>query len=172
MKKKVLVVLTMSALFLGGSMNTFAAGGRNFVDQNQDGICDFYGLPECMGRFCGGLRKSGLRVQSAMQNIKDSNAGNAAENAQNVGNDVYVAENVQNAWNDAYAAGEISYQCPACGIVHDGSCIYGDGTCLNPDYDGNYGQYCGDGMGNGAGAGMCYGGGNGAGMGHHGRHGR
>lgn len=153
MKKKILAVLTMCVLFFCGSMNVFSAGGRNYVDQNKDGVCDFYRLSGCIGKFCGGLKKSGLRVQSAMQTIKDSNVVNVEENIQNAGND-----------NGAYVAEEVSYQCPVCGAVHEGSCIYGDGTCADPVYDGSYGRHCGNGMGNG----------NGAGMGHHGhgRHGR
>lgn len=175
MKKKILVVLTMCGFLFCGSMNTFAAGGRNYVDQNNDGICDFYGISECIGKFCGGLRQSGLRVGSAAQNVKNLNAVNMTENIQNV-----------ETGNGAYAAEEVFNQCPVCGAVHEGTCIYGDGICANPAYDGNYDQYCGNGMGNGYGAGtgncdgtgMGYGNGvgmnngGGTGMGHHGRHGR
>lgn len=83
MRKKILVVLTMCGFLFCGNMNTFAAGGRNYVDQNNDGICDFYGISECVGKFCGGLRQSGLRVGAAAQNIKNSNIVDMAGNVEN-----------------------------------------------------------------------------------------
>lgn len=180
MKKKILVVLTMCGVLFCGSMNTFAAGGRNYVDQNNDGICDFYGISECMGKFCGGLRQSGLRVGSAAQNIKNLRYANVAQDVQNVEN----GNSVQNVETDnvTYVTEEVFNQCPVCGTMHEGVCIYGDGACVNPAYDGSCDQYYGN--GNGAGTGYCngtgmgygngagIGNGGGAGMGHHGRHGR
>lgn len=43
MKKMRIVALSAAVVLTLGVTTAFAAGGRNYVDANGDGVCDYYG---------------------------------------------------------------------------------------------------------------------------------
>ncbi|HJC00768.1 MAG TPA: hypothetical protein H9764_09985 [Candidatus Flavonifractor merdavium] len=64
MKKMRIVALSAAVVLTLGITTAFAAGGRNYVDANGDGVCDNYGTGlggGCHGGGCHGGRWGGGR---------------------------------------------------------------------------------------------------------------
>ena len=59
MKKMRIVALSAAVVLTLGITTAFAAGGRNYVDANGDGVCDHYGTG--LGGGCHGGRWGGGR---------------------------------------------------------------------------------------------------------------